>query len=117
MMPGGPERVEPAASQDAAASPAGGPRPGPMVVPYPEYRWYHKAGALMLAVFCMSVGIFLILYPWTESWDRNYFAALVPEWHQYWENLYVRGAVTGLGFANFYISLSEVFRLRRFSRR
>ena len=116
MMPGGPEPLEPSTSPNGPASGAGTPKPGPVVVPYPEHPWYHKAGALMLTVFCMAVGLFLIIYPWTESWDRNYFATVVPEWHQYWDNLYVRGAVSGLGFINFYISLAEVLRLRRFSR-
>jgi len=93
----------------------GAPRPGPVAVPPPVYRWYHKAFALVLTVFCMAVGIFLIVYPWTESWSRNYFAAIVPEWHVYWENLYVRGAVSGLGVVNFYLSLMEAIRLRRFT--
>jgi hypothetical protein len=35
----------------------------------------------------------------------------------YWDNLYVRGAVSGLGAVNLYISLVEIFRLRRFARR
>jgi hypothetical protein len=29
--------------------------------------------------------------------------------------MYVRGAISGLGVVNLYISLGEVFRLRRFS--
>jgi hypothetical protein len=31
--------------------------------------------------------------------------------------MYVRGAISGLGMVNLYISLGEVFRLRRFSGR
>jgi hypothetical protein len=33
-----------------------------------------------------------------------------------WDNPYVRGAVSGLGIVNIYISFSELFRLRRFSK-
>jgi hypothetical protein len=117
MMPGDSEPLRPPAPADAPPLGSDAPRPGPVVVPYPSFRWHHKAGALLLTIFCMAIGVFLIIYPWTESWDRNYFAVLVPGWHQYWDNLYVRGAVTGLGFVNFYISLAEVIRLRRFSRR
>ena len=29
--------------------------------------------------------------------------------------MYVRGAISGIGVVNLYISLGEVFRLRRFS--
>jgi hypothetical protein len=31
--------------------------------------------------------------------------------------MYVRGAVSGLGVANLYISFAEIFRLKRFARR
>ena len=114
MMPGAPEGPELPASAPPAQR--GAPRPGPVAVPPSPYRWHHKAGALALTIFCMAMGIFLLTYPWTESWNRNYFAVLAPEWHAYWGNLYVRGAVSGLGLVNFYISLVEALRLRRFTR-
>jgi hypothetical protein len=116
MMRGEPDAMP--KTPDASGSPSGDALlPGPIPVPPPAYRWYHKTGALLMSVFCMGIGVFLIVYPWTESWAHNYFAAIVPEWREYWDNLYVRGAVSGLGVVNFYISLAEVLRLRRFSRR
>jgi len=108
---------EPVLPTGVPPPPSDASRPGPVAVPHPAYRWYHKAGALVLTVFCMAIGIFLLIYPWTESWNRNYFAAVAPEWNGYWGNLYVRGAVSGLGVVNFYISLVEALRLRRFTRR
>ena len=86
--------------------------------PYPhhEYRWYHKLSALIFILFCMELGAFLLLFPWTEYWDHNFFSALVPEWHYFWGNSYVRGAISGLGVVNFYIAFLEVLRLRRFAR-
>jgi len=94
--------------------PGGGPS---AVEPAPPAgrRWYHKMSAVLLITFCLEIGIFLVIFPWTEYWDRNYFATLV-RWRPYWDNLYVRGAVSGLGLMNLYISLSELFRMRRFSR-
>lgn len=80
------------------------------------YRWYHKLAAVLLVTLCMAIGLFLLFFPWTDSWDSNYFSVLVPGWRQYWENMYVRGAVSGLGAVNLYVSLVEVFRLRRFSK-
>jgi hypothetical protein len=67
--------------------------------------------------FCLEIGMYLLIVPWTESWDGNYFSALLPHMKTYWDNLYVRGAVSGLGAVNLYISLSEILRLRRFARR
>ena len=113
MMPGEPEPTLPAGESPGDRT----PRSRPMAVPPPVYRWHHKAGALVLSLFSMAVGLFLLIYPWTESWRRNYFAVLAPQWHQYWDNLYLRGAVSGLGVVNFYISLVEAVRLRRFSSR
>lgn len=86
-------------------------------VPRPIYRWYHKIWAVLFIVFCLEVGAFLLVFPWTDSWGSNFFSVLVPEWHGYWDNAYVRGAVSGLGVVNIYISLLEIFRLRRFARR
>ena len=90
---------------------------GPVPAPAPQYRWYHKTSAAVLIAFCLEIGLFLLIFPWTEYWEANYFAAFVPEWHQYWDNMYVRGAISGLGVVNLYISFVEIFRLRRFARR
>ena len=89
----------------------------PMPAPPPVYRWYHKTSAVVFIAFCLEIGLFLLIFPWTEYWAGNYFAALVPEWHRYWDNMYVRGAVSGLGVVDLYISFVEIFRLRRFARR
>ena len=83
----------------------------------PRYRWYHVAFALLFIVFCLELGLFLTVFPWSEFWDRGFFAQLPPEWLHYWDNSYLRGAVSGLGLVNVYISLLEIFRLRRFGRR
>ena|SRR5579864_7022418 len=91
--------------------------PPPPPRPLPEYRWYHKLSAMIFILFCISVGATLLLFPWTEYWDRNLFSSVVPEWHRFWENSYVRGAVSGLGVVNFYISFLEILRLRRFAGR
>ncbi len=93
------------------------PPAGPVLVEAPAYRWYHKVSALILIVFCMEVGVFLLVFPWTELWERNYFSLAVPEWHGYWINAYVRGAVSGIGVLNLYICFLEIFRLRRFAKK
>jgi hypothetical protein len=86
-------------------------------VPPPAPRWYQKMSAILFIAFCLEIGIFLLIFPWTEYWDANYFSSLLPAWEPYWDNMYVRGAISGLGVVNLYISFIEIFRLRRFSRR
>jgi hypothetical protein len=93
------------------------PPPPPAPVRHSEYRWYHKLSALIFILFCMELGGILLVVPWTDYWDQNLFASLAPHWNRIWDNSYVRGAVSGLGVVNFYISFLEIFRLRRFARR
>jgi hypothetical protein len=72
-------------------------------------------GALLLANFCFVVGVVLTLFPWLDWWEANYFSGFSPAWRQIWLNPYFRGAVSGIGLLNVYISFVEIFRLRRFS--
>jgi len=110
MIPFEPQRPEEGAqSSDRGA--------GPVALGRPAYHWNQKMAAVLLVVFCMAIGLFLLIFPWTPDWDGNYFGSLIPQWHLYWDNLYVRGAVSGLGVVNLYISLLELYRLRRFARR
>ena len=89
----------------------------PLPLPPPVYHWYHKMSAVVFITFCLEIGLFLLIFPWTEYWDGNYFSGFLPQFRDYWNNMYVRGAVSGLGVTNLYISLVEIFRLRRFARR
>jgi hypothetical protein len=82
--------------------------------PQPVYRWYHKLGSFLFISFCMLVGLFLLIFPWTDYWSSNYFSGLFPQMEVWWDNMYFRGAISGLGLANLYISFIELFRLERF---
>lgn len=77
--------------------------------------WLQKGFAVLYIAFCMELGLFLLVYPWTIPWQVNFIPALIPAFRPVWLNGYVRGAVSGLGIANLWIALVEVFRLRRFS--
>ncbi len=72
--------------------------------------------AIVLILFCGEVGLFLIVYPWTDRWDQNLFSTLIPGLYGLWNNAYVRGGVSGLGVVNLYISMGEIFRLWRLAR-
>jgi hypothetical protein len=55
---------------------------------------------LLRSALFLEFGFVLIVVPWSAYWDRNYFAALVPQLHPFLTNNFVRGAVTGLGVVN-----------------
>jgi len=109
MMPGDPARepVSPPLVDSGVA-----PLPP---APAPPYRWHQRLFAVLLATLCLVVGITLLLFPWTQYWNDSYFLHLVPSLRRWWNNLYLRGAISGIGVVNLYISLVDVFRLKRFS--
>ncbi len=82
-----------------------------------HYHWYQKAFAIVYVFFCFEIGVFLVLVPWLEVWNQNYFSSLGPFWYEVWNSPYLRGAVSGLGLIDIWISFAELFRLRRFAGR
>jgi hypothetical protein len=78
-----------------------------------RHTWYHKLGIFLFIIVCFEVGAFLTVFPWTPQWDSNSMANLFPLLRDFWTNSYFRGALSGLGLLNIYISLGEVSRLRR----
>lgn len=84
-------------------------------------HWLEKTAAILWVVFCFELGVFLIVFPWFEHyWSNSYFSNFSftifdMEWEKIWDSAWFRGAVSGLGVVNLFISFIEVFRLRRFS--
>ena len=88
----------------------------------PRVPWHRKVLGVLFAIFCFEVGVYLVLAPWVDSWKNNYFATLrfssegvyaAGWWRNIWTSPYFRGAISGIGVVNIYISLCEIFRLRR----
>ncbi len=94
-----------------------GPRPPRVELsvepPVVRHAWYHKLGIFLFIIVCFEVGAFLTVFPWTPQWDTNSVVNLLPWLRDLWTNSYLRGALSGLGLLNIYISLGEVARLRR----
>ena len=75
--------------------------------------WYTKIIGLCFVVFCFEVGVFLAVYPWLEFWDTNALATYTSWLNDIWGNPFFRGAVSGVGLVNVYISFLEILRLIR----
>jgi hypothetical protein len=54
-------------------------------------------------------GLALMLVPWSDIWETNYFIYQYPGLGLIAENTFLRGVVSGLGFMNVLLSL-EAFR-------
>lgn len=80
-------------------------------------RWRRWIMGLLSAGVCTTVGTLLVLLPWVPGWDQNYFSGSRQGWYAVWMNSYFRGAVSGVGAVNLYVSFLELLRLVRGDRR
>jgi hypothetical protein len=92
--------------------------PGPAVAPDAAVgpSWSQRLGSVLVIIICLELGLFLLIYPWSDGWSDNYFAWAVPggiraTWHAFWNNSFVRGGFSGVGAVNLWIAVTEVFRL------
>ena len=63
---------------------------------------------MLLSLYLLEAGLLLILAPWTQFWDRNYFAALQPVLAAWLTHPLARGAVTGVGIVSVTAALIEI---------
>jgi hypothetical protein len=54
------------------------------------------------------VGLLLLVWPWSDLWEQNYFPYLWPLLQPFMANDYVRGAVSGLGLLNVVAGFTEL---------
>jgi hypothetical protein len=66
---------------------------------------------VVLLLMWLEIGLVLILVPWSEVWETNYFLYQYPGLGFYVKNPFLRGAISGLGFINVFLAL-EAFRRR-----
>jgi len=53
-----------------------------------------------LILFCLELGAFLVVLPWSSLWERNYFLFRYPALALWLLNAYLRGAISGLGLVD-----------------
>ena len=91
------------------------PLPELVPPPTPERRdsWAGKLLRLCFVIFCFEIGVFLVVFPWLEYWNTSTVALYAPWLTDLWGSPYLRGALSGLGLANIYISFLEILSLIR----
>ncbi len=97
-----PERPQPVPNSESASAASNPPSPRPKI------GWQRRLLRISLALFIFEIGAFLVVFPWTENWNLNYFQTVVPALQDLWYQPSFRGAVTGLGFVNIYIACLQV---------
>jgi hypothetical protein len=66
--------------------------------------------AVML-LFWLELGLALMLVPWSNVWETNFFLYQYPALGFVVKNPFLRGAISGLGLMNIFLSV-EAFRRR-----
>jgi hypothetical protein len=66
---------------------------------------------IVLLLLWFELGVTLILLPWSDYWDVNYFLFQYPSSALILKNSFLRGMISGLGVMNIMFAL-EAFRRR-----
>jgi len=72
---------------------------------------------VLFAAYFIEAGLVLIVAPWSPFWDRNFFGARLPLLGWLLSNLFVRGAVSGIGGITTLAGLAELAGLFRATQR
>ncbi len=89
--------------------------PLPELPLHPRIRrsWFARLSGLAWIILCFEIGVFLLVYPWMDGWERNELANWREGTREIWVNPYVRGAVSGIGIVNIGTSLRDLYRYLR----
>ena len=66
---------------------------------------------ILIVLVWLELGLVLLLVPWSDFWEINYFLYQYPGFALFVKNTFFRGAVSGLGVMNIFMAL-EAFRRR-----
>src|ERR1051325_2020284 len=77
----------------------------------PRRGWQSRLLTACLAIFTFEIGLFLVIFPWLDSWNLNYFSGIIPTSHDWWCQPTFRAALEGLGYINLYIATQQTIRI------
>jgi hypothetical protein len=64
-------------------------------------------------LFCLELGLFVFLLPWSGLWEHNYFLFRYPELAAYLLDNRLRGVISGLGLVDIGIAFWYIANFRR----
>jgi len=70
-----------------------------------------KLLTIIYIVFCLELGVFLFVLPWASFWSQNYFTGHFSIISSVSNNYFLRGAVSGLGLADIWLAVLEIWQL------
>jgi hypothetical protein len=73
-------------------------------------KWHQRVLGIFLIVFAFELGLVLLISPWLARWETSWMPDYSPRLSAIWLSFYFRGALSGLGLLNIYVSLNEAVR-------
>lgn len=73
-------------------------------------KWHRRVLGFCFVIFAFELGLFLVVFPWLQTWDLSWVPAHSPHFSAMWMSSYFRGALSGLGLLNIYIAFVELVR-------
>jgi hypothetical protein len=67
----------------------------------------------LLVVFAIETGLLLLMVPWSEAWQQNYFLQQLPSLRTWVMAPLFRGAISGLGILDLWFATGELNHFRR----
>jgi hypothetical protein len=65
---------------------------------------------VLIVLLWLELGLVLVLVPWSDVWEVNYFLYQYPALGFLMKNPFLRGAVSGLGLVNVFLALGAFRR-------
>ena len=62
----------------------------------------------LVILYLLEAGLILIVLPWTQFWDRNYFMGMNDSLEVVLTNPMMRGIVSGIGVVCFAVGVLEI---------
>lgn len=74
--------------------------------------WLHRLSLFTFVLFCVVVGMALVVLPWTPQWTENSLLAPWPGVRAFLRLGFMRGAVSGLGLLDLWFGIWEALHYR-----
>lgn len=74
--------------------------------------WLQRTLLVIYVLFCIELGLMLVIVPWTRLWAGNSLLLRWPAVQTWLMNGFVRGSVSGLGFVDIWLGVLEAARYR-----
>ena len=101
-----PKTIPPVSLSESPQNGAGSQQPATAPASHVNV-WLLRIRALLFVTMCATLGVLLIILPWTPKWTDNPLLLSVPQLRPFVANGFVRGLCSGLGVLDLWLGFWE----------